>query len=148
MKKVFFILFICISAAMANGCKKDSKVDGGFIRNYIYVLDDNTLSDAQDYPVTFPAEGGTRTLKIVSFGYLTIEGSKEGNGFSAEVANDKTSYDEVPFEDYYKVDRYVQSVNLSATANLSTTGKEFTFLIVSCAGDGYAADFHLNQSGK
>ena len=100
MKRVFLgILYILLILS----CEK--YIDGGYAFSGIYILQGETLIDAQDYELTLDSKGNEVVLQIASGGeYIGVSEKKSWNmnneltinGITAIVDDEVSTYEYVP----------------------------------------------------
>ncbi len=147
MKKL--MVLSAFASLLVCGCKDNGTLpevipDGGFSYSDIYVLENESLIDAQDYKIGFPASGGEVELRIVHPGdELQIPSEGLGGWLAAASIGIPVKYKSPD----HAVTGYVQDVRFSALENKSGK-RDAVLLVIAPVGNGFAANFHVVQAGR
>ena len=150
MKRVFLdILYILLILS----CEK--YIEGGYAFSGIYILQGETLIDAQDYELTLDSKGNEVVLQIASGGeYIGVSEKKSWNmnneltinGITAIVDDEVSTYEYVPSGKYLKRTLYVQRLTFKASPNTSNKRRKGTFKVLARSKfESCASYIHVTQ---
>lgn len=147
MKKL--MVLSAFASLLVCGCKDNGILpevipDGGFFYSDIYVLENESLIDAQDYEILLPASGGEVELRIVHPGdELLAPEDGLGGWLTAVSVGTPVKYKSPD----HTVTGYAQDVRFSAIENRAGK-RDVDLLVIAPVGNGFAANFHVVQAGR
>ena len=146
-QSIFHFLITGTLCLLATGCDRgNSYKEGGFRFDQIYVYEDGSLIDAQDFVVEFPAEGGSIEKEFVTYGITELREVNRVDGISAEFLSSYPPPDDELYEAGQYLSRYKQTIRFEAKPNNEKKSLEAKIMIVTAGYNGYAAYVNIKQS--
>lgn len=150
--KIFRFFVAALALLLAFSCEKQH-IDGGYVQVHIFLYpgDDKELINAHGYEYSIPADGGSFSLGIVSYGLNQVKTIKKCEGISAFFKYEDPIPEEYIFDKQEDgVYRYLQSVEISAGPNTGKKAREFKFALYSNEYKGLVgeAEITVRQAGR